>query len=787
MSINVPIKHKHSNVAGNTPTSLLTGELAVNSASRSIFTYDGTTVVELARDIFRSSSQPSSPRTGDLWLDTSTNSVKYWNGSKWSPFDYYGSSPISGNLSSSTGFASGSGTLASPYTYSSNFVLSVGAERQMLDTLTLTGLLPNQIIELQDQNSSTNQSRFSFSNSFSNSSGSLTFSVSFSDSPSSSSGATFTLLLTVGGIYVSITVQLLAVIPQSINYPTSTLPTETYWYSPDTTLTSSGCLLISLDNVTFSTGPLTLKTGSKLYTKWDGAPGSNSCIDSSHGTTISGSITDSYGAVATSSLTIDKVPNPFSFVDQTGVPVSTQISSNAVTLSGFNSYVYPISPSGCDFSLNSGSWVAAPSAASSSVYLVEGGVLQVRQSSSSSPLTASNAAVTVTSVSDTFTVTTIQNTPSVATPSILTPIADSTGISKTPTLTSSAYSPVNGALGHLNSDWEIYSDSTLTTLVTSSMASVTNLTSWNPSGLAANTAYWARVRHRSSDPLTSSWSNASKFTTEQVVNTITVSSDLFSLLVSDNSTVSISLPSLANQAFIAHFAMDDICDPPQFISPSPITYICNPRSDTSPRTHYETTGDSIIDSGDNAGSQISSLPKYKSLAGSGQTVCMGMANSTGSFILNLNGAKLTDSVLFFKIPSTFLSAPHSVVGSFISGIGSGCASTVSFTAPYTGYYIAFLCLDISSGSPLPGSTFPLLDPNYYPKITAKDNTSATSISVSSNLPLIVPNSYNKVGGLILHQVLFQATSGHVIEVKSISPPKSISHTGMFMTVVGFNA
>jgi len=27
-------------------------------------------------------------RTGDLWIDTSTNKLNFWNGTNWTPFDY---------------------------------------------------------------------------------------------------------------------------------------------------------------------------------------------------------------------------------------------------------------------------------------------------------------------------------------------------------------------------------------------------------------------------------------------------------------------------------------------------------------------------------------------------------------------------------------------------------------------------------------------------------------------------------------------------------------------------
>ena len=80
------IQHKRSDVAGNKPllSQVAVGELAINFADRSIYTRDGTSVLELARDVIRSATQPSAPIEGDFWYNTTTNSVSYWDGSAWS-------------------------------------------------------------------------------------------------------------------------------------------------------------------------------------------------------------------------------------------------------------------------------------------------------------------------------------------------------------------------------------------------------------------------------------------------------------------------------------------------------------------------------------------------------------------------------------------------------------------------------------------------------------------------------------------------------------------------------
>ena len=81
------IQHKRSSVAGNQPNTsqVAVGEIAINFADRSIFTQDGSNgIIELARDVIRSATQPSAPIEGDFWYDTTTNSVSYWDGTAWS-------------------------------------------------------------------------------------------------------------------------------------------------------------------------------------------------------------------------------------------------------------------------------------------------------------------------------------------------------------------------------------------------------------------------------------------------------------------------------------------------------------------------------------------------------------------------------------------------------------------------------------------------------------------------------------------------------------------------------
>jgi hypothetical protein len=790
MAKNISITHKHSATAGNKPTTLVKGELAVNSADKSIYTFDGTNIIELERDIFRSAAAPTLPATGDVWYSTTNSTYQTWDGTNWIPLIYAGPYSLPATVTSTVGFSGGAGTLASPYVYASTFVRKVGCEMEFLDNIKITGLQPNQLVELQDLNAAANAGRFILSNGVTSAAGELSVSVFVTDAPKSVSGTSYTLSLTLGSVttYIRLIVQLLAEFPQTVNYPTNTLSVSTAWVKPNATLTASNCILISTDNVTFGTGPLAVEQGKMLYTKWNGSPMSGTCIDAANGTTITGLITDSFGATSTGSLVIDKIPAPFVFNDITGVPLTSVQTSNIVNISGINSYIYPTTTGVGDMSIDGGAWVVGPAAASATVYGIDGSVLQVRRTSSAAYSTAVTLPVTISGISDTFSVTTTANTPGVATPVITTPVADSTGMSKTLTITSSAYTAINGALAHASSDWELYSDAAGTTLVTSSMASATNLTTWSPTGLLDETKYWVRVKHRSANPLDSAWSPLSPFTTEKIVLNLEISADYFGLIPSTNVTKNFVLSKLANEAIIAHFALDDTGDRPVFITPATGTsYISNLRSDTSGPVHYDTTGDGIIDSGSNIGSALTALPSYKKITGAGQTIAMTTVGSTGAIDIKLSGGSINDSVLFIKVPASFITAPKQIVASSIIAVGTLENTTLTFVAPFTGYYIAFLSIDISTGGPIAGTAFPLLDANYYPKITAFDNTAAAALTTGTNLPLVITNNYSSVGGLIMHQVMFKATAGNNISVNLTKPTNAIKHAGRFFTVVGFNA
>jgi len=106
--------------------------------------------------------------------------------------------------------------------------------------------------------------------------------------------------------------------------------------------------------------------------------------------------------VTTLNFVADTTPDPFSFTDQTGIALSTTVTSNAITVAGINAPAV-ISISGGLYSINGGSFVATAGNVNN------GDNITVRLISSSNYSTPTNAVLTIGGVSDTFSVTTLAN------------------------------------------------------------------------------------------------------------------------------------------------------------------------------------------------------------------------------------------------------------------------------------------------------------------------------------------------------------------------------------------
>jgi hypothetical protein len=96
----------------------------------------------------------------------------------------------------------------------------------------------------------------------------------------------------------------------------------------------------------------------------------------------------------------DTTPEQFYFDDQIDVALNTLIPSNIITVAGINA-PSPISVAGGEYSINGGDYTSTASTVNN------GQNIRVRQTSSSSYSTTTNATLTIGSVSDTFSVITI--------------------------------------------------------------------------------------------------------------------------------------------------------------------------------------------------------------------------------------------------------------------------------------------------------------------------------------------------------------------------------------------
>jgi len=299
------------------------------------------------------------------------------------------------------------------------------------------------------------------------------------------------------------------------------------WADGTRTITAAGCMQISLDGVTFGSGPLNMSNGTTLYMQWE--PNGVTCGGAPSGTTITGTITD--GTYLNNySLTLDRNPTPFTFNDLTNQPVSTAQSSNTVTVTGTNCPTYITGTSATLTSVNvsvgGGAFVSLPTSGTT-VTVNPGATVQIQGTTGASNATGYVVTANMGTTSDTWTVTTSAVVPTVTTPSILTPTNGATNLNpglNTPvglTVTSSAFASSNGAgTDHVSSDWELATDAAFTTVVYSVSASTTEKVSLfiPQANLVVSTTYYVRVQYQSGTAgsgvaTLSSYSAGSSFTT----------------------------------------------------------------------------------------------------------------------------------------------------------------------------------------------------------------------------------------------------------------------------------
>ncbi len=154
-----------------------------------------------------------------------------------------------------------------------------------------------------------------------------------------------------------------------------------------------------------------------------------------------GTLSDSW-AVTTAAQ--DTTPNPFAFTDQTGAALSTVVTSNVLPITGITGNVATSITAGGSYRVCADATCAAnPAFITTAATIANGQYLQVRVTSSASSSTAVSTTVTVGTVADTWSVTTLQDT----TPNAFA-FTDQTGAALSTVVTSNIL-PITGITGNV--------------------------------------------------------------------------------------------------------------------------------------------------------------------------------------------------------------------------------------------------------------------------------------------------------------------------------------------------
>ena len=177
---------------------------------------------------------------------------------------------------------------------------------------------------------------------------------------------------------------------------------------PSTTITSAAITVTGINQptaISVSGGSYNVNGGA--YTSTAGTVNNGDTVTVQH--TASASYTTAVNTTLTiggvsdvftsTTAALDTTPDAFSFTDQTGVTLSTQFSSNTITVSGINGPAN-ISVTGGEYQIGAGAWTSAAGTVTTSQ------TVTVRHTSSASYGTAVNTTLTVGGVADTFTTTT---------------------------------------------------------------------------------------------------------------------------------------------------------------------------------------------------------------------------------------------------------------------------------------------------------------------------------------------------------------------------------------------
>ena len=225
------------------------------------------------------------------------------------------------------------------------------------------------------------------------------------------SAATFSttknMTLTIGGVSDTFTITTLAAdtIPDAFHF------TDQTSVPLNTVITSNAITVYGINTAT----PITISNGTysvngAAYTSASGTVvnGNTVTVKKTSAATYTttknmiltiGGVSDTF-SVTTLADPMDTTPDQFTFTDQINVPLSTVITSNAITVSGIGA-ASPISIVNGTYSINGAAYTSA------SGTVLNGNTVAVKRTSAAAYSTTKNAILTIGGVSDTFSVTTI--------------------------------------------------------------------------------------------------------------------------------------------------------------------------------------------------------------------------------------------------------------------------------------------------------------------------------------------------------------------------------------------
>jgi hypothetical protein len=156
-------------------------------------------------------------------------------------------------------------------------------------------------------------------------------------------------------------------------------------------------VFVVMQGVTDTPGPAaTVNSGDTLRLRMT----SRSSYDATRSAIVTvGDVFDTWTITTEAAPVPDTTPDAFTFTDQTDAAVSTVYTSNSITVAGINAPA-TVTITGGEYSKNGGAWTSAAGSANL------GDQFRVRHTSSAAFSTATNTALTIGGVSDTFTTTT---------------------------------------------------------------------------------------------------------------------------------------------------------------------------------------------------------------------------------------------------------------------------------------------------------------------------------------------------------------------------------------------